>query len=391
MIMQSPLARAPLSLIPREAHRGSHADEQAGHLMADIPLSPDASVIEHAFENSHDCIAVVDMQGMVVYMNLPGSYLMGLEGRPPQQRVSWSELWSPDNHDLAEYSIDEARSGHQCRFMAYRPTASGLPRWWDIAANPIFDAHGVPSQMFCVCRDVTELKQAERSLQQEIACKDLLLVEASHRVKNHLAGIAGALALQARYSGDETVRASLQQAQSRIQAVACIHRRLQEGRDNERLELSAGLAEIARETIAALGVEDHIAVTISCPQGLSMMTDRAVPLLLMTTELVTNSLKHAYPDRNKGSVRITLSGAQRHLLLQVDDDGRGLPRDFDPHSSKGLGMRIVQGLVAQLGGELQIEARTPGAHFRVRVPSEAPHAASRDRPRTLSSHVTRMI
>ena len=275
--------------------------------------------------------------------------------------------------------------------MAYRPTASGLPRWWDIAANPIFDAHGVPSQMFCVCRDVTELKQAERSLQQEIACKDLLLVEASHRVKNHLAGVAGALALQARYSGDETVRASLQQAQSRIQAVACIHRRLQEGRDNERLELSAGLAEIARETIAALGVEDHIAVTISCPQGLSMMTDRAVPLLLMTTELVTNSLKHAYPDRNKGSVRITLSGAQRHLLLQVDDDGRGLPRDFDPHSSKGLGMRIVQGLVAQRGGELQIEARTPGAHFRVRVPSEAPHAASRDRPRTLSSHVTRMI
>ncbi|GFE82679.1 hypothetical protein GCM10011487_46790 [Steroidobacter agaridevorans] len=389
--MQSPLARTPLSLISREPNRAPPADEEAGHLMADIPLSPDSSVIEHAFENSHDCIAVVDLQGMVVYMNLPGSYLMGLDGRPPQQRVSWSELWSPDNHDLAEFSIDEARSGHQCRFTACRPTASGLPRWWDIAANPIFDAHGVPSQMFCVCRDVTELKQAERSLQQEIACKELLLVEASHRVKNHLAGIAGALALQARYSGDETVRASLQQAQSRIQAVACIHRSLQQGRDIDRLELCPSLAEIAREAIAALGAEDHIAVTISCPQGLTMATDRAVALLLMTTELITNSLKHAYPNSNKGSVRISISGAQRQLLLQVDDDGRGLPNDFDPRSGTGLGMRIVQGLVAQLGGELQIEAQSLGAHFRVRLPRDAPKNASRDRPRNLSSNVTRMI
>lgn len=389
--MQSPLARTPLSLVSCEPYRDSPADEEAGHLMADIPLSPDPSVIEHAFENSHDCIAVVDMQGMVVYMNLPGSYLMGLDGRPPQQRVSWSELWSPENHDLAEFSIDEARSGHQCRFMACRPMASGLPRWWDIAANPIFDAHGVPSQMFCVCRDVTELKQAERLLQQEIASKDLLLVEASHRVKNHLAGIAGALALQARYSGDETVRASLQQAQSRIQAVACIHRTLQQGREIERLELSASLAEIAREAIAALGAEDHIAITISCPQGLTLATDRAVALLLMTTELITNSLKHAYPDSTKGSVRISVSGAQRQLMLRVDDDGRGLPGDFDPHAGKGLGMRIVQALVAQLGGELQIEAQRAGAHFQVQLPRDAPKNAPLDRFRNLSSNVTRMI
>jgi PAS domain S-box-containing protein len=387
MVMQSPLARAPLSLVSRERARDAPTDEEACHLMADIPLSPDSSVIEHAFENSHDCIVVVDMQGMIVYMNLPGSYLMGLDGRPPQQRVSWSELWSPDNHDLAEYSIDEARCGHQCRFLACRPTASGLPRWWDIAANPIFDAHGAPSQMFCVCRDVTELKQAERSLQQEIASKELLLVEASHRVKNHLSVIAGELALQARHSGNETVRASLQQAQSRIQAVACIHRRLQHGRGNERIELCSSMAEIAREAIAALGVEDHIAITISCPQGLTLATDRGVALLLMTTELITNSLKHAYPGGDRGSVRVTVSGTRRQLLLQVDDDGRGLPVDFNPRGSTGLGMRIVQGLAAQLSGELQIEPQLPGAHFRVRLPRDAP----RELARTLPADLTRVI
>lgn len=340
------------------------ADDEAGQL---LPV-PEASLIEQAFENSHDCIALVDLQGMVVYMNLPGSCLLGLDGRPPQQRVAWSELWAPDQRDLAEYSIEEVRCGHQCRFMACREMANGLQRWWDIAVNPVFDPHGTPSQMFCVCRDVTSLKQAECSLQQQLAAKTLQLAEVSHRVKNHLTSIAGTLALQARRSGHETVRGSLQQAQSRIQAVACIHRHLQEDRDDDSLELGTSLTEIAREALAVLGVEDHIAVTISCPQRLVLATDRAVALLLILNELLTNALKHAYPDRSRGSVRVTVTGLPRQLVLQVDDDGRGLPRDFELRSGTGLGMRIVAGLVAQLNGELQIDAHSPGAHFRVHLP-----------------------
>jgi PAS domain S-box-containing protein len=342
--------------------------EEAGPHMVDIPLSPDSSALEDALENSHDCIALVDMQGMVVYMNLPGSCLMGLDGRPPQQRVSWPELWSPDNLDLAEYSIDAAKSGHQCRFTACRLTSNGLPKWWDIAVNPIFDAHGIPAQMFCICRDVTELKQAERSLQNQIACQEMLLVEANHRVKNHLASIAGVLSLQARESHNDVVRTSLQQAQSRIQAVASIHRRLQLGSGNERVDLGTSMAEIAREAVEALGEEGHIAMEIECPPGLVLAADRAVGVLLMTTELITNCMKHAYPAHARGSVRVSVSATQRHLLLQVDDDGRGLPVGFDPCSQAGIGMRIIQSLVAQLRGELQIESQPRGAHFRVRLP-----------------------
>lgn len=365
------------------------ADED-GHLMTDPLLSPDAAVLEQAFENSHDCIALVELQGRVLYMNLPGSCLMGLDGRPPQQPVSWPELWSPEHRDLADYSIDEARCGHQCRFLACRRMANGLPRWWDVATNPVFDAHGVPARMFCVCRDVTAYKQAECSLQQQVAAKVLLLAEASHRIKNHLTVIAAALALQARCSDNEAVRASLQQAQSRIQAVASIHHRLQQSADNQPLELSGSLAEIARQAIAALGVEDHIAVTISCPQRLAMATDRAVALLLMITELVTNALKHAYPDGRRGSVQITVNGTKRQLMLQVDDDGRGLPRDFDLHAGSGLGMRIVEGLVAQLHGELQIEPRAPGAHFRVHLPTDEAWAGTRDTVRDAMRQAAQM-
>jgi two-component sensor histidine kinase len=247
-------------------------------------------------------------------------------------------------------------------------TSNGLPKWWDIAANPIFDAHGRPAQMFCICRDVTELKQAERSLQDQIACQEVLLVEANHRVKNHLASIAGVLSLQARESRNEVVRTSLQQAQSRIQAVASIHRRLQLGSGNERVDLGTSMTEIAREAVEALGEEDHIAVEIECPPGLLLAADRAIGVLLMTTELITNCMKHAYPAHARGSVRVSVSATQRQLLLQVDDDGRGLPVDFNPCGQAGIGMRIIQSLIAQLRGELQIEFQPKGAHFRVRLP-----------------------
>ncbi len=238
-------------------------------------------------------------------MNLPGSYLMGLDGRPPRQRVSWSELSSPENHDLAEYSIDEARSGHQCRFTACRPTASGLPRWWDIAANPIFDARGVPSQMFCICRDVTELKQAERSLQQEIASKELLMVEASHRVKNHRRASPAhwpcrpATPATKRYAPRCNKR-SPESRRWRAFIAGCSTGGATNG--------SSCVRRWPRSRARPLqpwAWKIILPVTISCPQGLTMATDRGVALLLMTTELITYSLKHAYPTGSKGSVRIT--------------------------------------------------------------------------------------
>src|SRR5690606_34251505 len=100
--------------------------------------------------------------------------------------------------------------------------------------------------------------------------------------------------------------------------------------------------------------------------------------LLMITELMTNALKHAYPDGRGGSVQISVNGTKRELMLQVDDDGRGLPRDFDLRAGGGLGMRIVEGLVAQLHGELQIEPRAPGAHFRVQLPTDEAWNGTRD-------------
>lgn len=329
---------------------------QETHFVSDLTL------LEEAIENSLDCIAVVDMHGTVRYMNLPGACLLGLDGQPTSGHL-WSELWSQDCVDMAEYSIESARSGRPCRFTAHRPSTQGTEKWWDVAVTPVLDRHGNPVQMLCIARDITELKRAA------LESKQTLLAEANHRIKNGLVAVANLLSMQARRAQDENVRASLQQACSRINAVAEVHRRLYEADGSESLDIGDCISAVTQETVATLSGEKNIRLQLECPHGTTMQADRGTTLALVVTELVTNSIKHTFPGR-EGMVRVALHTGPTHLVLQVDDDGPGLPEGFDLGKHAGVGMKIVLRLVDQLQGELKIDRNGRGAHFRVIVPQD---------------------
>lgn len=335
----------------------------------DVHFSPDAAALEDAVENSHDCITLVDMQGHVLFMNLPGLWQMELEGDPAEQHITWPELWPRECVDLAEYSMESARSGRACRFTAHRLTSRGAAKWWDVAVSPIFDRRGDPVQMFCVSRDITELKQTESSLQRALAEKEVLLHEVNHRIKNGLAAIAGVLSLQARHSQDVLVHNCLQQAQSRVIAVAEIHRRLYEMAGHDSLDIGDCIADVARGTLATLDPCSNVELHTACERGIEVKSDQAITLALVISELITNCVKHAFQGAS-GKIRVALAAGPTQLSLQVNDNGRGFPADFNREHSAGVGMRIVHGLVRQLHGELRIENAAPGARFSIVFPRE---------------------
>jgi PAS domain S-box-containing protein len=340
----------------------------------DIQLAPTAATFQSAMEESHDCIALIDMQGDILYMNPPGLWLMELETDPGMDRTSWCELWPREYVDVAEYGLESARSGRACRFTAQRPTARGAVRWWDVAMSPILDRSGHPVQMFCISRDVTALKSSEHSLRQELAAKDMLLREVDHRVKNGLASVAALLSVQARRSTDENVHACLQQAQTRVTAVAEIHRHLYELSKDDSLDIGDCIADVARAIVSTLSETGCITLTTACEHGIALKADRATTLALVTSELITNCIKHAFAH-GEGTVQLTLAASATHLLLRVDDNGRGLLSIPEPASQGGIGMQIVQDLVRQLRGELRLDHAGPGAHVRVSVPRDAEVAA----------------
>ena len=221
--------------------------------------------------------------------------------------------------------------------------------------------------------EIAERRQTESTLKNALQEKEVLLREVHHRVKNNLAVVVSLLSMQAKRMNDEQVRVALEESRSRIAAMSLIH---------ENLYRSESLAEIPlKEYVAALYSSLQQAM-MQGPGGIalsmgglpvSLSMEQAVPCGLVLNELITNSLKYAYPEGGPGAIRIEAAVTPgNRLQLDYFDDGIGLPEDFDPATTNSLGMRIVTLLVEnQLGGTLAWEIQK-GAHFTLCWPINGP-------------------
>lgn len=214
--------------------------------------------------------------------------------------------------------------------------------------------------------DLTEARRRER----ELGVKEATIREVHHRVKNNLQTIASLLRIQARRSRSDEVRRALSEAVERAAAMATVHDMLAHSAE-ERVDF----AEVARRVVglvrsSVVGDDPRFAVRVSGVTG-HIDAGSATSLALVLTELVHNSLEHAFGPCDRGTVSVDLVRDTNGLLLMVRDDGRGLPPGFDPATSEGLGLSIVRTLVEEdLQGELSL-APGDGAGIAIRVPLPA--------------------
>src|SRR6266436_3499424 len=214
-----------------------------------------------------------------------------------------------------------------------------------------------------------ERERHERSLKSALERHQVLLKEITHRVKNSLAIVASMLKLQANEVNDPALTQHLEKAASRVSAVAKAHERIHQGDATDRLDLGVYVRDICQDLNEATPL-CHIEVAVE--PGINVMTDRAVPLALMANELITNAAKYAYPVDQGGNIWVRVARATDDTIeLSVRDEGRGLPADFEPHSTLGLGMRIVRALSKQLNAAIQVRRLNPGTEFIATVPRES--------------------
>ncbi|MBK5264020.1 MAG: sensor histidine kinase [Alphaproteobacteria bacterium] len=200
--------------------------------------------------------------------------------------------------------------------------------------------------------------------------RDLLLREVYHRVKNNLQIIDGMVMMQARQLDDAAAKNALESLRGRIYALGLVHQQLMTSHDLQTFDIAPFLKELSRHIIEG-GAEGGIALTIdACTLAVNL--DFAIPLGLLVTELVTNSLKHAFPD-GKGNVAVTLALNEKggEVVLTVADDGcASLPTGVKKLYKTGLGTRIVKGLVQQLNGKMEIR-REGGMITKITLPVPA--------------------
>ncbi|MBI2381324.1 MAG: CHASE domain-containing protein [Gammaproteobacteria bacterium] len=254
-----------------------------------------------------------------------------------------------------------AGSNWECLYRARR--ADGQIRWLQNRAQVLRDAEGRPLRMHGMVRDVTALKHDARAA---LAEKEWLLKEFHHRVKNNLQLISSLLNLQAQVLPPGQ-RSPFQNSGDRVRALAAVHEALYQSDQFAALDLLDFLGKLCGQLQRGLGREG---ITLSVAgDSVQLPITRAVPCALLTNELVSNALKHAYPPGRAGEVRVTLHCIDGEVCLQVCDRGQGLPTDGARPGATSLGLQLAADLAAQLKGRLAFHSQN-GLCVSLRFPLE---------------------
>lgn len=217
--------------------------------------------------------------------------------------------------------------------------------------------------------DITQNKIAEKQIEKSLAEKEMLLKEIHHRVKNNLMVISSLLSLQSRYIKDEAYKSIFKESQNRARSMALIHELLYQSSDLKRINFGKFIDTLTGE-LYRIYISNQTLIKLNVNvEPLMVDINAAIPLGLIVNELVSNSMKHAFPDGRKGNINIEFSALDDNYTLVVEDDGVGFPEDVDFNNTDSLGLRIVNSLTEQIDGKLILD-RTKGSKFIIKFKEE---------------------
>jgi PAS domain S-box-containing protein len=239
----------------------------------------------------------------------------------------------------------------------------GRVKTFEFNSTPIH-REGRVAEVIGMGRDISErqavlqaMRETEERIQAALAEKEVLLREVHHRVKNNLQVISSLFSLQTHRIKDPHLQAAFRESQSRVTAMALVHETLYRTEDLAAIDLRPYLGRLAASVFSIFGVDQSRVRLEVESEALTLDLDLAVPLGLALNELLSNSLKYAFPDGRPGRVSLVarrLEPGQVEII--VADDGVGLPADLDPRSATSLGLMLVMGLIEkQLGGAVRLD------------------------------------
>ena len=203
---------------------------------------------------------------------------------------------------------------------------------------------------------------AEGKLKASLEEKTMLLKEIHHRVKNNLQIIVSLLNLQSRSVKDESVLATIRESQNRVKAMALVHEKLYRAEDISHIDLSDYIKFLGTGLFQFYDAKSRgIRFTLDAPD-VRVDINTAIPLGLILNELISNALKYAFPKGRGGEISVNIKREEKTLTIIFLDDGIGIPPDFDWQNAPSLGLRLVNSLVDQLDGTIELD-RTSGTRF----------------------------
>lgn len=311
------------------------------------------------FESSSNTfLLTLDLKGNVLsfntqfknyYKNLSGIELVA--GVPFERTLE--DFLNKNEVRTFKYLTSKVYKGKQ-RQVEFRLKINDRDYWLEVYLSPIFDVNNKVSEISLVAHDVTEKQQASEEIKESLKEKEILLKEIHHRVKNNMQVISSILNLQSSYIEDENTLLILQESRDRIRSMAMIHESLYRRDDFSSIDFSGYIDNLAQNLVSSYRVGQKVNVNKNL-QRVSIDLDQAIPCGLLVNEVITNSLKYAWGDEGTGNIDISLKKEENTVIIEISDDGKGLPDEFDLIKSDTLGLQLIITLVEQLDGELSVD------------------------------------
>lgn len=328
-------------------------------------------------------VMITDTKGNIEYVNPKFTKVTGYEATEVMgQKPS---ILKSGHHSTDEYRRvwDRLLSGEEWHGEFYNKSKDCEYYWESASISPLRDEEGLITNFVKVAEDITYHKNAEKELiksqcelenrvaertedlsnvnkelLKSLKEKDVLLREIHHRVKNNMQLITSLISLRTKSLKDKECISIFEDCVNKIKSMALLHEHLYNSNDFGKIDLGGYLKTIINELSMSFGVNRKKIKEKIKNENVSLGIDDAIPFGLIINELVSNILKHAFPDGKIGEVNIEIRLTNKNELeLIVRDNGIGLPRDIDLENLESLGLRLVNGLVTkQLRGKLEINS-----------------------------------
>ncbi|MEW6493814.1 MAG: PAS domain-containing protein [Cyanobacteriota bacterium] len=323
---------------------------------AELALQESNQQITNILESITDAFLALNGEWQFTYMNPKAEQLL----QRRQEELLGNNVWDefPEAVDLIFYREYHRAISEQVS-VAFEEFYQPLNSWFEVHAYPTRDGLAV------YFRDITERKKANDRIKTSLQEKETLLKEIHHRVKNNLQVISSLLRLQSRQIRDQQVLDLFKDSQNRVQAMALIHELLYQSPNLAQIEFQDYIQTLVGNLCRSYDAQKQgVTVNINVEQ-VYLNLDTAIPCGLIINELVSNSLKHAFPQHQGGEICISFHASDKgQFILRVSDNGVGMGSDFDFHNTRSLGLQLVFRLTKQLEGSIELNHRQK-AEFKI--------------------------
>ncbi len=318
------------------------------------------------FNSAQDVIYLKDREGRYTHVNEAMEQFFNMRAGQIIGKTD-ADLFRPEQADEIEQIDRQVLAGrpHRGEFTRH---IKGIEKIVETIKAPVWDDEGTINGLCGVTRDMSEHYRLRQQIETALEEKEILLRELYHRTKNNMQVIASIISLRKSVEKNSRLKEVLNELENKIYSMALVHQKLYQSQNLSKIDVEEYIKDLANLILNSFQQPGRSITVNFDVKSIHCLIDTVVPLGIVINELLTNAIKHAFLGRSTGNISIAADNNDKdELVVEISDDGIGMPEELDVEHTDSIGLQIVQNVVElQLNGRVEL-VRSRGTTWRLYI------------------------